>query len=233
MLKIIIKNFYSPHSVHYKKITNSILIEEKGKHFLIFSDKFGEIYIKKLNIENFNEPPKSLYGHSDPIHFMKISPSKNLIASADILGKIKICEFPNVFNFLSVLFYENEDVKFMDFFSKSDKELVVLNSKHYLHFWSMENFKISFKIGLDEVLLENNESNNKSYIVSLIPFDKNLIYVETKENYYLLEKMENDIMKKKEVRKENVNGKSFFLENQKRIICVDEKGNYLSSVDLN
>jgi hypothetical protein len=54
------------------------------------------------------EKPVILYGHSDPIHFMRMSSFNNIIVSCDTFGKIKICEFPNIFNVLSVLFYENE-----------------------------------------------------------------------------------------------------------------------------
>jgi hypothetical protein len=185
--------------------------------------------------ENFAEAPKALYGHSDPIHFMKISPSKNLIASADILGKIKICEFPNVFNFLSVLFYENEDVKFMDFFSKSDSELVVLDSKHVLHIWSLESFKILCKIGLDAVLLKN--TNFKSAeINSIVPFGKNSLFVETKENYFILEKQESfELNIRKEIKKDdsNSNSKNFFFEDENKVVSVDDKGKILSIIDLN
>jgi hypothetical protein len=49
-----------------------------------------------------------MYGHSDPVHAMKMSPSNGLIASCDTFGKIKICEFPNVFNLITTLLYKNE-----------------------------------------------------------------------------------------------------------------------------
>jgi hypothetical protein len=165
---------------------------------------------------------------------MKISPSKNLIASADILGKIKICEFPNVFNFQSVLFYENEDVKFVDFFSKSDKELVVLDSKHVLHFWSLESFKIICMIPLEEVLLEKTNSPSIE-IISIMPYGENLIYVETKEDFFILEKQKSlELIIRKKVKKHDsiLLSKNFFLEEDGKVLSVVDNGKISSILEL-
>jgi hypothetical protein len=40
------KGKFSLLSIHYKKITNSIICEEEGITYLLISDKFGEIYLK-------------------------------------------------------------------------------------------------------------------------------------------------------------------------------------------
>lgn len=61
-----------------------------------------------LDLNEFNEAPKILFGHSDPIHFLKINSSLSLIASADTFGKIKLHQFPNIFEMESVLLYKNE-----------------------------------------------------------------------------------------------------------------------------
>jgi len=166
---------------------------------------------------------------------MKISPSKNLIASADILGKIKICEFPNVFNVQSVLFYENEDVILMDFFSKSNRELVVLDSKNALHFWSVESFKTICKIPLEEVLLENTKLTSIE-IISIMPYDENLIYVETKEEYFILEKQKSSqlIIRKKVKKHESIlQSKNFFLEEEGKVLSVGDDGKISFIYELN
>jgi hypothetical protein len=215
--------------VHYKKVTNSILVKELDKQYLIYSDKFGEIYIKKLN--QVKEPPIILYGHSDPIHFMRISPFNNVIISADTFGKIKICEFPNIFNFLSVLFYENEDIKYVDFFSS--KELMVLNSEHWLHFWSTEDFQIKYKFQLETVLetvLANDISIDIVNIKAIIPFKEKFIYIETNDSYYILEKEEHNLTTRKKVSKQDTDGKSFFISEENKIISSD--GEKVTVIDI-
>lgn len=98
-------------------MTNSILYQDEDKtYYVVYSDKFGEIYLKGkqihiyiiIDVKELQETPKLLYGHSDPISFMKMSSDGKTLISADTYGKIKVCEFPNVFNFQSVLFYNDE-----------------------------------------------------------------------------------------------------------------------------
>ncbi len=64
-----------------------------------------EVFIYNLDVTK-DEKGIILYGHSDPIHFMKLI--GNIIVTCDTFGKVKICDFPNVFNVRSALFYDNE-----------------------------------------------------------------------------------------------------------------------------
>jgi WD40 repeat protein len=199
-------------------VTNSLTVEESNSDYLILSDKFGEIYIKNLS-EDFTQPPTILYGHSDPIHMMKISPFNNMIVSADTFGKIKICEFPNIFNFMSVILYKNEDIKFLDFFS--NRELLILNSDGEIHIWSLENFELKFKCSLNELLEKEPE------IISIIPFGVSKIYIETSKFYYILNRSDNKFVKSLEIEKKNEKIiKSFFLlqKSEVKILGIDEEG---------
>jgi WD40 repeat protein len=194
-------------------------VEEDKKDYLLLSDKFGEIYIKDLSVD-FSQPPIILYGHSDPIHMMKMSPHNNMIISADTFGKIKICEFPNIFNFLSVMLYKNEDIKFLDFLS--NRELLVLNSEGEIHVWSLEDFQLKFKFSLNENLEKEIE------LVSIIPFGESSLYIETSKFYYVLAKEENTFKKILELQKtQDKIVKSFFLSEQSgfKILGVDEEAN--------
>jgi len=103
-----------------------------------------------ISFEKFDEPPKILYGHSDPIHFMKVSPSRKMIATADTLGKIKIVEFPNIYNMLTVLLYNTEDIKFCDFIN--NQNLIVINSRYEIHIWNLNDFQLKSKYDLKTLL---------------------------------------------------------------------------------
>lgn len=190
----------------------------------MISDKFGEIYIKNMN-NDILELPTILYGHSDPIHQMRISPFNNTIISADTFGKIKICEFPNIFNFLSVILYKNEDIKYLDFLS--NKEIVVLNSENTLHFWSLEDYELKHKHNLNEKDLE---------IISIIPFDSKFIYIESNKYLAIFERKEGELMKIEEIEKNSEkNTKNFFLNesNNFKIIQVNEEGEILKVITRN
>lgn len=91
-----------------------------------------------------------LYGHSDPIHFMRVSPLRNRIATADTLGKIKLVEFPNIYNMITVFLYNNEDIKFCDFLN--NQNLIVINSKYEMHVWNLNEFKLKNKFDLKNIL---------------------------------------------------------------------------------
>jgi hypothetical protein len=142
-----------------------------------------------------------------------------MIVSADTFGKIKICEFPNIFNFLSVILYKNEDIKFLDFLS--NRELLVLNSEGEIHVWSLEDFQLKFKFSLKEILEKENE------VISIIPFGDSKLYIESFKFYNILDRKENKFVKSLEIEKKNEKIiKSFFLsENSEiKILGIDEEG---------
>jgi len=142
---------------------------------------------------NEDAVPKTLYGHSDPIHIMKLSPFNNIIISADTFGKIKVCEFPNIFNIISVILYKNEDIKYIEFLS--NREIVLLDSLNVLHIWSLDDFTLQSKTNLN--------INPGQEIISIIPFVEKYIFLELNEYYYLYEKKDNELIKVSEIKKEN------------------------------
>jgi len=81
---------------------------------------------------------------------MKVSPSGKIIATADTLGKIKIVEFPNIYNMLTVLLYNNEDIKFCDFIN--NQNLLVINSSYEFHLWDINDFQLKSKFDLKSIL---------------------------------------------------------------------------------
>lgn len=81
---------------------------------------------------------------------MRVSPSGRMIATADTLGKIKIVEFPNIFNMLTVLLYNVEDIKFCDFIN--NQNLIVINSNYEIHIWNLNNFQLKSKFDLKSIL---------------------------------------------------------------------------------
>jgi len=83
-----------------------------------------------------------------------------MIATADTLGKIKIVEFPNIYNMLTVLLYDNEDIKFCDFVN--NQNLIVINSRYELHLWNMIDFKLKSKFDLRIIMEIKDEMRNES-----------------------------------------------------------------------
>lgn len=81
---------------------------------------------------------------------MRVSPSGKIIATADSLGKIKIVEFPNIYNMLTVLLYNNEDIKFCDFIN--NQNLIVINSNYEIHIWSLNDFQLKSNFDLKTIL---------------------------------------------------------------------------------
>lgn len=114
-----------------------------------------------ISIEKFDEPPKILYGHSDPIHFMRVSPTGKMIATADTLGKIKIVEFPNIYNMLTVLLYNNDDIKFCDFLNNNN--LIVINSNYEIHLWNLGDFQLKSKFDLKTLLDINAQKRQENH----------------------------------------------------------------------
>lgn len=81
---------------------------------------------------------------------MKISPMKNYLLTADLIGKIKLVEFPNVYKMANVFLYNDEDIKFCDFLNSQN--IIVLTSNYEVHLWSLFDFQIKNKFDLKEIL---------------------------------------------------------------------------------
>ena len=78
---------------------------------VMIADKVGEVHF--VNMNNFREKGasvgcddrqyKTLFGHQQECVGMKISMDENCLASFDTLNRIRISDFPNVFNIAYVI----------------------------------------------------------------------------------------------------------------------------------
>ena len=76
-----------------------------------------------------------LFGHSESISFLMLNSERNTIVSSDSLGKIKICNFPNIFDLRTVLMYDN--YRYLSFFGKNFLLVVNYDDKvKYIEFYS-------------------------------------------------------------------------------------------------
>ena len=134
-----------------KKMTAILDFQEKPeKYFLIISDKFGEISLKPIikeeNKDSFEKEIKIVTGHCDTITYLKKSFNDKLLLSSDNFGKIKIYDFPNIFNVISVILYHENEIKYVNFGGKDDKYIFVINKDGNIDIWSTYDFIIQNKI---------------------------------------------------------------------------------------
>ena len=233
--------FYS----HAKKFSNSLLYMHTTP-YIIFSDKFGEIYLKDIlahettnpsDSTNVNTTPNTtptntttneestkgmLYGHSDIISYLRFNCNNTKILSSDTLGKIKIADFPNVFNIQSVILYEN--YLYVNFLS--EKFIFVLDTNLQGHVWETKTYTIRYRYdfsGLDEIvdlqIMENTILVRSKELVNIYRYseEKNNITITTSI------KIEDDSSKK--VMKDTV----LNLSTRKSILVVNSSEDFNSS----
>lgn len=158
--------------LHTKKITNSVVHMENENIFILFSDKFGEVYL--LNIQTMDKA-SMLYGHAEVISFLLKTKKDDVLISSDGLGKIKICEFPNIFEIRSVIMYDS--YRYLGLIQ--DKYLFVLDFHNNGHIWklsSIEKIK-EFKVKEDSKRIEIVDNKiiiqNKSDLLEIFTFIEN------------------------------------------------------------
>ena len=180
-----------------KKITSIIDYEEtKELYFLLISDKFGEISLKpvsnKETKETFEKEIKIVCGHCDTINFFKQSINKKLLLSSDTFGKIKIYDFPNIFNVLSVLLYHENDILYVNFGGIGDKCIIIIKKKNTIDIWSMYDFVLQKKIEMD--FIEENEKIISAKMINdncniILYTDKNIFLLDVDTSCYKVEKI--------------------------------------------
>ena len=238
---------------HSKKFSNCIIFTENGENYAIFSDKFGEIFLLHLNINNNNNSNLSnnnskdnnssdkaylLYGHAEVVSFL-IKNDKYIISS-DALSKIKICHFPNVFEINSAILYDN--YRFISIIA--DNYLLVVNNSFNIHIWDLESVKqldkFDFKLDsslkqlivLNEYIIYSN--TNKFGVLKLDTkkqeikevFSYNILENNdnsNSNNNILDNKTENSLNKLSNLCSESKNNK----EKEGRIVCTNDKEIYL------
>ena len=194
-----------------KKMTAILDIKEnEEKYFLIISDKFGEISLKPIkkeeSKESFEKEIKIVTGHCDTIVYLKKTINDKLLLSSDNFGKIKIYDFPNIFNVISVILYHENEIKYVNFGGKEDKCIFVINKDGNIDLWSTYDFIMKNKIKMDflingEKILEV-KCLNKNEIL-MMKTDKKIILLKIND-----EKYEINMIKEieKEKNKDNNNG---------------------------
>lgn len=154
--------------IHNKKLSNCLIMQENEIYYSLFSDKFGEIYIVELKINNnmniandnndkvIENKAYLLYGHAEVVSYL-IKTEKYLISS-DSLSKIKICNFPNVFEIKTCLLYDS----YRYISTISDNYLLVVNNNLDIHIWELDNHvqrieSITYKLNtnLKSIIVEN------------------------------------------------------------------------------
>ena len=209
-----------------KKMTSIISYQEtKEKYFLLISDKFGEISMKpitkKENEESFSKEIKILTGHCDTINFLKLSLDNKLLLSSDNFGKIKIYNFPNIFNVLSVILYHEDEIIYTNFAGEKDKCFFVINKSGNIDLWSIYDFIKKKEINLTflngEKIIEVKTLNKNEYI--LLKTNKKYFLIKIDDTKFNIEKIkEMDIISENNNNKEKLESK--FFENNSKIYQV-------------
>jgi len=216
-----------------KKMTSIISYQETpDKYFLLISDKFGEISIKPVTKfetrESFAKEIKIVTGHCDTINYIKLSLDKKVLLSADNFGKIKIYNFPNIFNVLSVILYHEDEIVYTNFLGENDKGFFVINKSGFIDFWSLYDFINKNKINMDflneEKILEVKMLNKNEYI--MIKTSKKFFVVKINEDKYEIEKI-----KEIENNKENIENKFFDFNGKIFNIEINSAKNEINAIN--
>ena len=217
-----------------KKMTSIISYQETpDKYFLLISDKFGEISIKPVTKfetrESFAKEIKIVTGHCDTINYIKLSLDKKVLLSADNFGKIKIYNFPNIFNVLSVILYHEDEIVYTNFLGENDKGFFVINKSGFIDFWSLYDFINKNKINMDflneEKILEVKMLKKNEYI--MIKTSKKFFVVKINEDKYEIEKI-----KEIENNKENIENKFFDFNDKIFNIEINPVKNEINAIIL-
>lgn len=216
-----------------KKMTSIISYQETpDKYFLLISDKFGEISIKPVTKfetrESFAKEIKIVTGHCDTINYIKLSLDKKVLLSADNFGKIKIYNFPNIFNVLSVILYHEDEIVYTNFLGENDKGFFVINKSGFIDFWSLYDFINKNKINMDflneEKILEVKMLKKNEYI--MIKTSKKFFVVKINEDKYEIEKI-----KEIENNKENIENKFFDFNDKIFNIEINSVKNEINAIN--
>lgn len=154
-----IKNTYT----HTKKITGTVLFYEDSLPYMLFSDKFGEVFLLKFPSDTDNEKVfKSymIYGHAEITSFLL--KSYNTVVSSDALGKIKICEYPNMFEIRSVILYHSyRFIQYLD----DGKFLLVIDYDYKADIWELEKVVKVCEVKLEEDVRKVIVIGNEVFVV--------------------------------------------------------------------
>ena len=179
-----------------KKMTSIISYQENNdKYFLLISDKFGEISMKPITKEetkeSFAKEIKIVTGHCDTINYIKLSYDKKLLLSSDNFGKIKIYNFPNIFNVLSVILYHESIYDFinknkinLDFLGgEKILEVKTLNKNEYVILKTNKKYFVirinDTKYEIEKIKeIDNIETQKEKFVNKFFDFNGNIYNIE-------------------------------------------------------
>ena len=129
---------------------------------------------------------------------------KNFLLTCDLIGKIKLVEFPNVYKMPNVFLYNDEDIKFCDFLNAQN--IIIITSNYEVHLWSLFDFQLKNKFDLKNLLDlkvtkkpelskkkdkgKDNENNEKNEKKDFDNSQNHLTFLRDDENFkdiYLIE----------------------------------------------
>lgn len=154
-----------------------------------------------------------LYGHSDGISFIRKT-NKFLITS-DSIGKIKVTNFPNVYELESVIIYEN--YYYID--EVNNDQLLVINKDYTFNLWCLSSFKMTctFSYFKKEEITDNIHSCIKfDDLLALItkkPIDEMNLFV------FIIKKGEIDLKEKLHI--EDIDKKEFWINSSRKLMSID------------
>ena len=216
-------------SICNKKLISLITLTENNINYLLYADKVGEISIKKITEneteESFNKMGKIICGHSDSITHLNISNDKKLLLSCDTFGKLKIYQFPNIFNVLSVIIYHDNDVKFVNFSGENNKSLIVFTKNSDVDIWSLYDYQLQKKEKIEDNVIYCN-TYNKNNILLLQCNNHILIYSIDNIHFCLSNKKEIKYDYNKD------NNYIFFDYNNKIYLSIFNNQNELNKIIL-
>ena len=221
-----------------KKMTSIISYQEtKEKYFLLISDKFGEISMKPItkeeNEESFSKEIKIVTGHCDTINFLKLSLDNKLLLSADNFGKIKIYNFPNIFNVLSVILYHEDEIIYTNFGGEKDKCLFVINKSGNIDLWSIYDFikknEINMTFLKDEKIIEVKTLNKNEYI--LIKTNKKYFLIKIDDIKFNIEKIKEIDIIEENNNKGKIENKFFEYNDKIYQVSFDIDNNQIKAIN--
>ena len=186
--------------------------------------------------ENFAKEIKIVSGHCDTIVFFQKSKNDKLLLSSDNFGKIKIYNFPNIFNVISVILYHEDEIKYVNFGGELDKCIIVLNKANNIDIWStydfvnQNHFKLDF-IENDEQIVDVKMINKNNNIVLLT--NKKIILLVIDDNKYIIEKIK-EINLKNLIKEENMDkydSKFFDFEGKVYHLCINQEDNKIIKIN--
>ena len=117
--------------LHAKKI---MTIEFESEFSVIFGDKFGDFF----RLKNMTDS-EILFGHLAAVSCSVMSQKRSLLVSADRDEKIRITQFPKVWNIASFLFGHKRYISCLAFFNQEETRVVSAGADGLVILWDISD----------------------------------------------------------------------------------------------